>query len=201
MHILYTDQIGDEERFSTAVVKGLRNFSFMSKISLLGSFLPVELSSEGGTQNSTYDVEAELREIRLSLLMEIEKRKQAEESLNIMRSQWERIRQGLYLAGIVLPADLIAVAEGEQLNSDPMEDLCQQVYVARFISNSIGRGTARAEVEMEMEAQLESKNFEIARLLERLHCYETMNREMSQRNQEAIGETYVISLVLIVLIK
>ncbi|CAK8539924.1 unnamed protein product [Lathyrus sativus] len=145
-----------------------------------------ELSSASATQNSAYDVEAELREMRLSLLMEIEKRKQAEESLNNMRSQWESIRQGLCLAGIVLPADLSTVAEAEQLNSDPVEDLCQQLYVARFISNTIGRATVRAEVEMEMEAQLESKNFEIARILERLHCYETMNREMSQRNQEAV---------------
>ncbi|TKY55839.1 hypothetical protein E2542_SST20262 [Spatholobus suberectus] len=143
-----------------------------------------ELSSDGGTQNSQPDIEAELREMRLSLLMEIEKQKQVEESLNSMQSQWERLRQGLSLVGIVLPADLNA--EGGQLSSDPMEDVCQQLYIARFISNSIGRGIARAEVEMEMEAQLESKNFEIARLLERLHCYETMNREMSQRNQEAV---------------
>ncbi|KAL1316460.1 hypothetical protein HN51_068657 [Arachis hypogaea] len=145
-----------------------------------------ELSSEGGTQNSTIDFEAELREMRLSLLMEIEKRKQTEESLNSMKSQYERIRQGLYSAGIVLPANLTAVAGADQLNSDPMEDLCQQVHVARFISNSIGRGMARAEVEAQMEAQLDLKNFEIARLLERLRCYETMNREMVQRNQEAI---------------
>lgn len=133
--------------------------------------------------------------MRLTLLMEIEKRKQAEESLNNLRSQWESIRQGLGLAGIVFPADLTAVAEDEQLSSDLVEDLCQQLCVARFVSNTIGRGTVRAEVEMEMEAQLQSKNFEIARLLERLHCYETMNREMSQRNQEAVGKTYIISFV------
>ncbi|KAH1058869.1 hypothetical protein GYH30_003101 [Glycine max] len=143
-----------------------------------------ELSSDGGTQNSHRDIEAELREIRLSLLMEIEKRKQVEESLNSMQSQWERLRQRLSLMGIALPSDL--TAEGGQLSSDPMEDVCQQLYIARFISNTIGRGIARAEAEIEMEAQLESKNFEIARLLERLHCYETMNREMSQRNQEAV---------------
>lgn len=167
----------------------------MSFINLLVSSLLVELSSVSATQNSVYDVEAELREMRLSLLVEIEKRKQAEESLNNMRSQWESVRQGLCLAGIVLPADLSTVAEAEQLNSDPVEDLCQQLYVARFISNTIGRAAARAEVEMEMEAQLESKNFEIARILERLHCYETMNQEMSQRNQEAVGKTYITSLV------
>ncbi|KAK8471554.1 hypothetical protein PHAVU_003G255500 [Phaseolus vulgaris] len=143
-----------------------------------------ELSSDSGTQNSHRDMESDLREIRLSLLMEIEKRKQVEESLNSLQSQWERLRQGLSHVGIVLPTNL--TSEGEQLSSDPMEDVFQQLYITRFISNSIGRGIARAEMEMEMEAQLELKNFEIARLLERLHCYETMNREMSQRNQEAV---------------
>lgn len=156
-------------------------------------FFPVELSSDGGTQNSHRDIEAELREIRLSLLMEIEKRKQVEETLNSMQSHWERLGQRLSHIGIVLPSDL--TAEGGQLSSDPMEDVCQQLYITRFISNTIGRGIARAEAEIEMEAQLQSKNFEIARLLERLHCYETMNREMSQRNQEAVGETYAISFV------
>jgi hypothetical protein len=123
--------------------------------------------------------------------MEIEKRKHIEEALKSMQSQWERIREGLSSVGIVLPADLAAIAEGGQLNSDPVDDLCQQVYIARFVSNTIGRGTARAEAEAEMEAQLDSKNFEISRLLERLHYYETMNREMSQRNQAAVGEIYV----------
>ncbi|KAK7367366.1 hypothetical protein VNO80_09378 [Phaseolus coccineus] len=147
-----------------------------------------EFSSTGMSQNSTEDVdtEVELREMRLSLLVEIEKRKQAEESLNTMRSQWESIRQGLYQAGVILPAELTSVAKDEQLISDGVEDLCQQVYIARIISNTIGKGIARAEVETEMEAQLEAKNFDIARLLERLRCYETMNREMSQRNQEAV---------------
>lgn len=127
--------------------------------------------------------------------MEIEKRKQAEESLNNFRNQWESVRQGLCQAGIILPSDLSVVAEGEQPNHDPVQDLCQQIYVARFISNTVGRGTVRAEVEKEMEAQLESKNFEITRLLERLRCYETMNREMSQRNQEAVGKICIIYLV------
>ncbi|KAK9284436.1 hypothetical protein L1049_023609 [Liquidambar formosana] len=145
-----------------------------------------ELSSEGGPLPSPHDVEAELREIRLSLLMEIEKRKQAEEALNNMQSQWQRIREQLSLVGLTLPADPTVVVKDEQLEFDPAEDLCRQVYLARFVSDCIGRGTAKAEVEMEMEAQIESKNFEIARLCDRLHYYETVNREMSQRNQETV---------------
>lgn len=119
--------------------------------------------------------------------MEVEKRKQAEEELNTMRARWQRIREELSVVGLRLPADPIALSEGEQLN-DPVEQLSQQLFLARFVSNSIGRGIAKAEVEKEMEAQLELKNFEIARLLDRLHYYEAVNREMSQRNQETVGE-------------
>jgi hypothetical protein len=50
-----------------------------------------------------------------------------------------------------------------------------------------------------MEAQVEAKNFEIARLLDRLHYYEAVNRELSQWNQEVIGEIFVkCSKVLLV---
>ncbi|KAI8032271.1 hypothetical protein LOK49_LG01G02976 [Camellia lanceoleosa] len=145
-----------------------------------------ELSTESGPQPSPHDVQAELRDIRLSLLMEIEKRKQAEEARDNLQTQWMRIQQQLSLVGLTLPANPIAAAEDEQLGVDHAEELCRQVYLARFVSHSIGRGTAKAEAEMEMEDQLESKNFEIARLCDRLHYYESVNREMSQRNQEAI---------------
>lgn len=148
-----------------------------------------ELSSESGPQSLLRDIDAELREIRLTLLMEIEKRKQAEEALNKMRCKWQRISQELAVEGLSLPVDPIDVTEDELMI--PAEELRQQVGVARFVSLSLGRGIARAEMEMEMEAQIESKNFEIARLWDRLHYYEAVNREMSQRNQEAVGESFV----------
>lgn len=132
------------------------------------------------------DLQAELREMRLNLLMEMENRKQAEESVANMQRQWEKIRQKLLLVGLTVP--LLSANEDEMLNFDLVEDLSQQVAVARFVSESVGRGIAKAEVETEMEALVESKNFEIARLTDRLHYYEAMNHEMCQRNQEAIGE-------------
>uniref|UniRef100_A0A6P4AVA1 uncharacterized protein LOC107424689 n=1 Tax=Ziziphus jujuba TaxID=326968 RepID=A0A6P4AVA1_ZIZJJ len=145
-----------------------------------------ELSSESGQQSSLRDFEAELSEMRLSLLMEIEKRKQAEEALSEMRNQWQRIRQQLSLVGLTLPSDAAIIEAREQLDSDPAEELCRQVYVARFVSTSIGRSLARAELETKLEAQIESKNFEIARLWDKLHNYEAMNQEMVQRNQDVI---------------
>lgn len=154
--------------------------------------LLIELSSESGQQSSIRDFEAELSEMRLSLLTEIEKRKQAEESLSEMRNQWQRIRQQLSLVGMTLPSDAAIIEAREQVDSDPAEELCRQVYVARFVSTSIGRSLARAELETKFEAQIELKNFEIARLLDKLHNYEAMNQEMVQRNQDVIGEAPVL---------
>lgn len=150
-----------------------------------------ELSSEGALQPSRRDGEEEISEISLSLLMEIEKRKQAEKALNNMQNVWQAISQQLSLVGLTLPADLAHVGEDGQLGVDIAREMSQQVSVARFVSDSVGRGIVKAEMEMEMEAQIESKNFEIARLLDRLHYYEAVNREMSQRNQEALGKISV----------
>lgn len=125
--------------------------------------------------------------------MEIEKRKQAEESLNNMQSHWLRIRQHLSAVGLTLPADPIGAVEDSNLD-DPVEALCQQVNLARYVSSSIGKGIAKAEAEAEMESQIEAKNFEISRLWDRLNYYEAVNREMSQRNQEVVGEISVPSL-------
>lgn len=150
-----------------------------------------ELSSESGRQSrrSLFNAEIELREMRLSLMMEIERRKQAEEALNTVRSQWQTLREKLATVGIKLPTEFSGLSDDNKSDVDPVEDICQQVHVSRFVSESVGRATVKAEVEAEMKAQLEAKNFEIARLSDRLHYYETMNREMSQRNQEAIEIT------------
>ncbi|KAJ8764353.1 hypothetical protein K2173_006093 [Erythroxylum novogranatense] len=146
-----------------------------------------ELSPEAGPRLSLGDIEAELHGIRFNLLMEIEKRKQAEQALNNMQSHWERIREQLSLVGLTLPECPISSEDGlQQLDTNPVEELCQEVYLARFVSESVGRGIAKAEVQIELEAQIEAKNFEIARLSDRLQYYEAVNREMSQRNQEVV---------------
>ncbi|GAB2282758.1 hypothetical protein Dimus_017298 [Dionaea muscipula] len=145
-----------------------------------------ELCSDSGRQSQrrTYNLEAELREMRLSFLMEIERRKQAEEALDNMRNHWQMLRDKMKNAGLVLPPD--SFPEDGNLDVDTAEEICQQIYLARRVSECIAMEVAKAETEAEMEAHLEVKNFEIARLNDRLHYYVTMNREMSQRNQEAI---------------
>jgi len=140
-------------------------------------------------QSSVNNIESELSEIRLSLLMEIEKRKQTEEALEQMQIHWQRLREQLAQVGLFVPIDPTASTNNMNLS----EELRCQLEIARFVSDSLGRGMAKAEVEMEMESMLETKNFEITRLSDRLHYYEAVNREMSQRNQEAIGSRKSLS--------
>ncbi|KAK9165488.1 hypothetical protein Scep_000679 [Stephania cephalantha] len=145
-----------------------------------------ELNSEGGSLYELRNMEAELRDIRLNLLMEIEKRKQVEETLDNMRRQWQGFAEKLSLVGLTVPAIESATFEDENLAPGFAEELCQQIHVARLVSDSVGRGLAKAEAEMEIEPVIEAKNFEIARLCDRLRYYEAVNHEMSQRNQETI---------------
>lgn len=146
-----------------------------------------EISSEGATRAASRNIEDELREMRLNVLMEIERRKQAEEAIENLQNQWQMLSYQLSLVGLILPAPPTIIEETDrQSNLDPAEELCRQVVIARFVAGSIARGCSRAEVELEMEPQIESKNFEIARLWDRLQYYEAANREMSQRNQEAV---------------
>ncbi|CAM8984787.1 unnamed protein product [Rhodiola kirilowii] len=147
---------------------------------------PEDLSSDSGTSQNwqpSLDIESKLREMKLALLVEIEQRKQAEDALQHLRCQWLKLREQLSCVGITLPADYPLYPE-----TDPGTglDVCEQVNIARFVSEAIGRGIAKAEAEKELEAQLELKNFEISRLNDRLHYYEAVNQEMSQRNQEVM---------------
>lgn len=161
--------------------------------------LPAELSSAGSLQSSMRDLDSEVREIRVNLLMEIERRKPAEDAFNSMERQWESLREKLSAVGVILSSASAIVMEDGGLKSDIAEDVCHQVSVARFVADAVGRGVAKAEVEKEMESLVESKNFEIARLIDRLHYYETMNSEMSNRNQEAMGKLMLNFSTLLIL--
>ncbi|CAN6912861.1 unnamed protein product [Brassica oleracea] len=141
-----------------------------------------ELSTDSGMQTSANNIESELREIRLSLLIEIEKRKQTEEALEQIQTHWLKLREQLAQVGLFIPINPTTSTNNMNLS----EELRCQLEVARFVSDSLSRGMAKAEAEMVMESKLETKNFEITRLSDRVHYYEAVNREMSQRNQEAI---------------
>ena len=144
------------------------------------------MSSDGGTRSSRV-MDDDLREMRLSLLMEIERRTQAEEALEIWQQEWKNLSHHLSLIDLSLPSPSIAY-DSDGSSVDPGAELCQQIMVSQLVAAAIARGFARAEVESDMETMIATKNFEIARLSDRVQYYEAANREMSQRNQEAIGK-------------
>ncbi|XP_010245403.1 PREDICTED: uncharacterized protein LOC104588954 [Nelumbo nucifera] len=149
-----------------------------------------EFFSDGSISNASpylcRNIEAELCDARVNLFEEIERRKKAEDALSQMRNQWLRIRKHLSQAGLSVPVNLDA-ENNMQLEVDVAEQLCQEVVIARYVSEAVGRGQARAETEAIAEALIKSKNQEISRLQDRLQYYETVNHEMSQRNQEEIA--------------
>ncbi|PWZ20015.1 hypothetical protein Zm00014a_022773 [Zea mays] len=143
-----------------------------------------EISSDGGTRSSRA-MDDDLREMRLSLLTEIERRKQAEEALEIWQKEWKKLSHHLSHVALSLPSPSIA-EDNDDSSVDPGAELCQQITVSQLVAAAISQDFARAEVASEMEAVIAAKNFEIARLSDRVQYYEAANREMSQRNQEAI---------------
>nr|ABB45854.1 hypothetical protein [Eutrema halophilum] len=140
-----------------------------------------ELSTDSGTQSSVNHIESELRGMRLSLLMEIERRRQAEETLEKMQLHWRRLREQLAHVGLFVPLD----PTSSQYSMNIADELRCQLEVARFVSDSVGSDLAKAEVEMEMESELEAKNFEITRLSDRLHYYETCFNTLDTRDGKA----------------
>ncbi|KAK6119073.1 hypothetical protein DH2020_047191 [Rehmannia glutinosa] len=125
-------------------------------------------------------IESELHATRLSILEEIERRKCAEETLIVMRCQWERICSLMSEAGLTFPAPP-APSDNMQIENNSIDQFFQEVVVTRFVAEAIGRGMARDEAEEAAAKIIELKDQEILRLHDRLHYYEIVNHELSQR--------------------
>ncbi|KAM3290882.1 hypothetical protein P3S67_019171 [Capsicum chacoense] len=179
------------DALSIGSVNEVKGLDCRSCVSAQGEFFDADedfQSLEGSSLNgSTYEpnIESDLCATRLKLLEEIEKRKTAEDALNMMQCQWQKICSVLSQAGLTLPSPSDVIG-GMQLDNASIEQLSQEVVVTRFVAEAIGKGQARAEAELAAESILESKNQEISRLRDRLRYYEAVNHEMSQRNQEII---------------
>ncbi|KAG6553939.1 hypothetical protein Mapa_004856 [Marchantia paleacea] len=124
--------------------------------------------------------------IASQLKEEIKRRMRAEEALEALQQQRDGMAQMLSTAGISLPH-----SDGTKLREYEVEmgisiSETQRLTVARMIAGAVARGAVRAEAEAELQTVLAEKSKEIARLRDKLQYYETVNHEMSQRNQEAI---------------
>ncbi|XP_075520621.1 uncharacterized protein LOC142553942 [Primulina tabacum] len=140
-----------------------------------------DFSADGSTPKSYGSrTESELNAIRLVLLEEIERRKNVEENMTLIRGQWERISSLMHQAGLTFPGP---PSDSCSTQFDNMIDLfSQEVLVSRFVAEAVGRGQASAEAEEADVSIIESKDQEILRLHDRLQYLETVNHEMSQRN-------------------
>ncbi|KAK6119119.1 hypothetical protein DH2020_047127 [Rehmannia glutinosa] len=147
----------------------------------------IESQSSVSAQGEFFDandvvkiIESELHATRLSILEEIERRKCVEETLIVMRCQWERICSLMSEAGLTFPAPP-APSDNMQIENNSIDQFFQEVVVTRFVAEAIGRGMARAEAEEAAAKIIELKDQEILRLHDRLHYYEIVNHELSQR--------------------
>ncbi|GLJ20175.1 hypothetical protein SUGI_0366270 [Cryptomeria japonica] len=144
--------------------------------------LPTEDDLGQSSRSYNSRTHAELDILNSKLSMEIGRRVRAEEALSLWQNLWQEMKERFSLSGVSLPSIEI---DGNRLASF-VNDVCGQFTIARTVANSVGRASIRAETEHEMKIQIDNKNSEISRLRHELQYYELVNREMSQRNQEAI---------------
>ncbi|KZV43696.1 hypothetical protein F511_00247 [Dorcoceras hygrometricum] len=164
---------------------GIKQIEGRSFVSAQGEFFDAidDFSSDASISNTPSSgsrIESGLYDTKHSLFEEIEKRKTAEKTLNLMRQQWERIHNLMSQAGLIFPAPS-AACDDMQLEDNFIDQFTQEVIVTRSVAEAIGRGLGRAEAEETAAVAIESKDQEITRLRDRLQYYETVNHEMSQR--------------------
>lgn len=126
--------------------------------------------------------------LKLLLEQEIKRRIAAEDAMAVLQLQCTE------MASHLASSD----EEGRDLigpgRTDPDVNFeAERLVVAQVVASAVARGAARAELAQEMENVVGEKNREIARLRDKLHYYELVNHEMSQRNQEAFGKLFVTS--------
>ncbi|PKA63045.1 hypothetical protein AXF42_Ash007841 [Apostasia shenzhenica] len=127
--------------------------------------------------------EKELHVLRVTFLEEASRRKKAEETLVYMNEQWEKVVKCLFQIGPSFPE----MQQPEKLQDEiDLAQICQERVFLKFVSESLERDLSKEETEDAMMKLIASKNYELSRLRNRMQYYESMNREMCQRNQDAV---------------
>ncbi|KAL0919804.1 hypothetical protein M5K25_011924 [Dendrobium thyrsiflorum] len=145
--------------------------------------------SDGSLSNSSPSLkrgtENELRLLKQSLIEESSKRKIAEENVLYLNKQFEKLLKCLSQSRSSLRESLNLVNLKNEI--DPTE-LCQEFVVLKNVSEALETELAKGEVEETFMEIILNKNHELSRLRDRMMYYEAMNREMSQRNLEAVDQ-------------
>ncbi|XP_021968913.1 uncharacterized protein LOC110864156 [Helianthus annuus] len=165
---------------------GRLGFEDMSVVSnQIGDYYDaVEDFSSDGSMSSIAscrgNLELELRSTRLNLLVEIEKRKAAEDDVAAMFTHWHRV------SNFLLAPSSSDCSSTIQFDINAVKQLSEEVIVARFVADSLGKAEAKAEAELAAQVIIASKDKEICRLRDRMQYYEAMIHEMSQNNLESM---------------
>ena len=150
------------------------------------------MSEPGSTSRDTIDAN-----VILQLKAEIQRRVAAEDAREALQQQRDGMAQLLYSAGILVPQSDVGAFEATE--TDKMRGVShsesQRLVVARYVAGAVATGAVRAEAEAELQIVLAEKSREIARLKDKLQYYELVNHEMSQRNQESIGNAQTASWI------
>lgn len=166
---------------------GFENMSVVSN--QIGEFYDAieDFSSDGSMlsiASCSRNIESELNTTKVSLLEEIEKRKTAENDLATMCTHWQRM--GKLLLSQTGQTTSNDSSNSMQFDINAMKQFSEEIIVARFVAEAMGKAEAQAESELAAEVIIESKDKEILRLKDRLQYSETMIREMSQKNLQSM---------------
>ncbi|KAI3694998.1 hypothetical protein L1987_77985 [Smallanthus sonchifolius] len=163
---------------------GFENMSVVSN--QIGEFYDAaeDLSSDGSVSSvasCSGNIELEFYSTKINLLVDIDRRKAAEDDVADMCSHWHRIRKFL------LPhSSSNDSSPTTRFDINVVKQLFEEVVVARFVTEAMGKAEAKAETELAAQLIIMSKDKEISRLRDRLQYYETMIHEMSQNNLESM---------------
>ncbi|KAI3676108.1 hypothetical protein L1987_85707 [Smallanthus sonchifolius] len=165
---------------------GLENMSVASN--QIGEFYDAteDFSSDGSMLSlASYrgNIESELQTARVNLLEEIEKRKAAEADVAAMCTHLQRVSKILLSQTGGTPSD---DSSPTRFDINAMKHLSEEIIVARFVAEAMGKAEARTEAELAAQVVIGSKDKEISRLQDRLQYYEAMIHEMSQNNLESM---------------
>ncbi|KAI3810615.1 hypothetical protein L1987_20236 [Smallanthus sonchifolius] len=130
------------------------------------------------------NIESELQTARVNLLEEIEKRKAAEADVAAMCTHLQQVSKILLSqTGVTSSSD---DSSPTRFDINAMKQLSEEIIVARFVAEAMGKAEARTEAELAAQVVIGSKDKEISRLQDRLQYYEAMIHEMSQNNLESM---------------
>lgn len=120
---------------------------------------------------------------------EIARRITAEEAAASLQRRWNEMARKCSLIGVPVTSVEDKLESKRHSIQDLYEQFSEKLVVARLVGGAVASAAVRAAKDEELESMVARKNLEISRLWDKLQYVELVNREMSQRNLEAMEIT------------